>query len=443
MKIEYDNWQKEVIAEIAKYILVCKGRQIGGTTIFAKKSKDRMKEKKTSILVGSITEEQAKLVILMVKNILLDEDKNLIATGKNKPTLTQITLKNGSTIRSRPVGTMGDAFRGFTADINWFNEASKWPEMAFISIMPTLMTTGGDIWMDSTPFGKYINGTTKKTFFFKCFENLEDRWKIYYKTSPDVIKERKINDFWTKDKRDASLKFLKDQEATLSRTEYSQEYLGMFMDEVNQWFDDDLIISCQTEERQDRINKDAIYFLGVDVARMGEDESTFEIFELTNNGHLYQIENQTTTKTTLPQTFEHIKQLHALYDFSKIFIDSEGLGVGVFDWLMFDDDTKFITESIDNSRQIISKDGKTKKLQKTLKYSHFKMMMETGKVHLLKDSNIFQSLKSVQFAYTNDSLGTRHLKIFGNYTHIAEGSTNAGWGEKSKHLNLIIHSIKV
>ena len=91
----------------------------------------------------------------------------------------------------------------------------------------------------------------------------------------------------------------------------------------------------------------------------------------------------------------------------------------------------------------MSKDGKTRKLQKTLKYSHFKMMMETGKMHLLKDSNIFQSFKSVQFDYTNDNLGVRHLKIFGNYTHIAEGSTNAGWGEKTKHLNLSVYSIKV
>ena len=88
-------------------------------------------------------------------------------------------------------------------------------------------------------------------------------------------------------------------------------------------------------------------------------------------------------------------------------------------------------------------DGGKRKLQKTLKYSHFKMMMEIGKVHLLKDSNIFQSFKSVQFAYTNDNLGVRHLKIFGNYTHIAEGSTNAGWGEKSKHLNLSGYSIPI
>mgnify|MGYP003656983663 FL=1 len=91
----------------------------------------------------------------------------------------------------------------------------------------------------------------------------------------------------------------------------------------------------------------------------------------------------------------------------------------------------------------MSKDGKTRKLQKTLKYSYFKMMMETGKLHLLDEPSIFQSFKSVQYAYTNDSLGTRHLKIFGNYTHIAEGATNGAWGAKTKHLNLSVYSIKI
>ncbi|KKK76340.1 hypothetical protein LCGC14_2864660, partial [marine sediment metagenome] len=360
----------------------------------------------------------------------------------NKPTLDKVILKNGAEIRSRPVGTMGDAFRGFTADVNWFNESSKWPEIAFTAIMPTLMTTGGYIWMDSTPFGKFIGNTTNKTFFFKCWENFDGRWKVYYKTSEEVIKSRKITDFWTKEKQEASLKFLEDQKSLLSDMEYRQEYMGEFMDDLRQWFDDDLIIRQQTEERPNTIKKNTEYLLGVDVARMGEDESTFEIYEKRGE-HLYQVENQITTKTTLPQTYEHIIGLHRQYDFTKILIDSQGIGVGVFDWLMVNDDTRRITVPIDNSVLIEMPDGKTMKRKKTLKYSWFKMMMETNKIHLLKDDSIFQSFKSVQYQYTNDSLGVRHLKIFGNYTHIAEGSTNAAWGGKHKDLNPIIYTIKV
>jgi hypothetical protein len=100
-------------------------------------------------------------------------------------------------------------------------------------------------------------------------------------------------------------------------------------------------------------------------------------------------------------------------------------------------------QGIRNSKQIVDKDGKETKLQKTLLYSNLKMLMENHKIKLLDDGNIFQSLKSVQFAYSDDTMGTRHLKIFGNYTHIAEGLTRAAWGAKNKHLKLEIYSIKV
>ena len=72
-----------------------------------------------------------------------------------------------------------------------------------------------------------------------------------------------------------------------------------------------------------------------------------------------------------------------------------------------------------------------------------KRLMEMGKIKLLDEASVFQSLKSVQYAYSNDSLGVRHLKIFGNYTHIAEGLVRAAWCVKYKHLNLSVYRIKI
>lgn len=443
MNIHYDPWQQQIL-EARGDLLANTGRQVGKTTVFSHKiAKHLLENPKHQVIVVSLTEDQAQLIIIMILDYLEKNHRKEIQKGKNKPTKGRIWLNNGAHVISRPVGNTGDAVRGFTGDVLYIDEASGMPELMWKAAMPTLMTTGGQIWMSSTPRGKFIGGRSEKNFFFKCWENVEDRWQVFDIDSEKVIKERPITKEWTQIKRDKAIKFLENQKAILSEMEYCQEYLGQFLDDNRQWFEDELIISCQTEERKDTIDKNAIYFLGIDVARMGEDESTFQIFELRNNEHLYHIESQITKKTTLPQTYEHIKQLNRLYDFSNIFIDSAGIGVGVFDWLMWDDETKNITEAIDNSKQIMDKDGKTRKLQKTLKYSHFKMMMETGKLHLLKDSNIFQSFKSVQYAYDNDSLGTRHLKIFGNYTHIAEGATNAGWGEKCKHLNLSVYSIRV
>ncbi len=443
MELQLDDWQQDMIKDTSQYILLCKGRQIGGTSTLAEKAVKWMIEKKKKILVGSITEEQAKLVIVMVKNILFKGDRKLIATGKNKPTLDKVILKNGAEIRSRPVGTMGDAFRGFTADVNWFNEASKWPELAFTSIMPTLMTTGGEIWMDSTPFGKFIGSTTKKTFFFKCWENLDKRWSIYYKTSEHVLQNRKITDFWTKEKKEASIKFLKDQKAILSDLEYKQEYMGEFMDDLRQWFTDKVIRFRMVAKRPEHIDPKWLVGMGNDIARKGLDAGSYEIFRVVGD-RLIQIENQTSHDQPITDTTDQIIGLDEKFKIDRIFIDDEGsLGKGVFDILLKDERTREKVIGISNSKRVIDRWGKEKGNKKEDMYVKLLSMMEKGEIDLLDDENIFQSFKSVQYAYVNDPMGKRYLKIFGYDTHICEGVTRATEILKYKDLNPKIYTIKI
>jgi len=438
--MKYDKWQQEVL-DASGHVLLNKGRQIGGTQIFAIKASEYIiNNPKHQIVCVSLTLDQAENIITMVLDYLYKYHRTAILRGKHKPTKTRVWVKGGGHIISRPVGNTGDAVRTFTGNVLYADEASRLPRPFWVAAKAILFTTAGCIWMSSTPAGKFDGD--RHTYYYDAFLNKHKRFTVIEQNSEWVAENREICDTWTKEQHDGALQLLVEEKESLSMMEYAQEYLGIFMDDNSQWFEDDLIKSCQTLERPNRIVKGNQYYLGVDVARMGEDESSFEIFEQIGE-HLYQRENQITTKTTLPQTYEHIKELHRLYDFSKIFIDSEGIGVGVFDWLMVNDDTKRITVPIDNSILIEMPDKKTLKRKKTLKYSRFKMMMETGRMHLLTDTSIFQSFKSVQYAYTNDSLGVRHLKIFGNYTHICEGCTNAGEGAKSKDFNITVHTIKV
>ena len=436
-------WPPEVLAAKGN-VLLNKGRQIGGTEIFAHKAAEFIiANPNEQIICVSDTLEQAENIIIMVLSYLQEHYPREIQRGKHKPTKTRVWVKGNGHIRSRPVGETGDAIRSFTGKILYVDEASKMPRAFWVAAKAIKFTRAGSaIWMSSTPRGKFDNNR-KETYYYKSYLNVNNRYTVIEMDSESVANNRKICETWTIEQRKGAIQHLIDEKDDLTEAEYAQEYLHQFMDDMTQWYPDDLVRDRQTEERPERIDKEAVHVLGVDVARMGEDQSTFQIFKLTDNGHAYQVENQETSKTTLPQTFEHIMHLHALYDFSKIFIDSAGLGVGVFDWLMYDDDTKHITIAVDNSIQIMSADGKTRRLVKTLKYSRTKMLMETGKLHLLKDVKIFESFKSVQYAYTNDNLGVRHLKIFGNYTHIVEGVCNAIGTEKSKHLNLSIHTIKV
>lgn len=441
--MEYDQWQKEIL-EAKGDLLANTGRQVGKTTIFSHKiAKFMLDNKETQVIVVSLTEDQAQLIIIMILDYLEKNFKHFIQKGKKKPTKSRVWLKNKSRVISRPVGNTGDAVRGFTGNVLYIDEASGMPELMWKAAMPTLMTTGGQIWMSSTPRGKFIAKTNNKNFFFKCWENLDKKWQIFNINSEQVINDRAFTVDWTLEKKNKALQFLENQKVILSEMEYKQEYLGQFLDDMRQWFPDDLIRKCMKVKRPEAIDKDWQIGMGNDIARMGEDEGSYEIFRICGD-NLIQIENQVSTKQRITATAKQIKGLIAQYDIFKAFIDDEGsLGKGVFDILIEDDATKHRVIGISNSKRIIDRFGKEKGIKKTELYSTLLSLMERGRIDLLDDENIFQSLKSVQYHYTNDSLGKRHLKIFGNYTHICEGITRATEILKYKDLNIWIRSIRV
>ncbi len=441
-----DDWQKEIIEDISQYILLCKGRQSGGTSTFAKKAAKWMMEKKSRILVGSITEEQAKLVIVMVNDILRKEYPDQIAKGKKKPTLERIRLKNGAEIRSRPVGIMGDAFRGFTADVNWFNEASKWPEIAFVAIMPTLLTTGGEIWMDSTPFGE--DTADRPNFFARCYKNKDKRWKIYYKTSEDVILNRPINDYWTENRRAAAIKFLSDQKAELSEIQYGQEYLAMFMEELKIFFTEEWITKvCRAKlpspEEAKEILESGDRYAGHDLARMGGDSFTAEIMWKQRNGKVRHIDHYSEKKLLTTRNEDLIKLYSNKWNCRQSGIDAGAgsLGVSILDHLINDPEFRNKIVAMNNRSVVTDRDGKTQRLFKEDLYDNLRAMGDHDEIELLDIEAVKHSLRSVQIEITKDLHELPKVRIYGEDAHIVEGITRAAQLAKEKSSNIRILSI--
>ena len=436
-EIVLDDWQKRIL-ETEGNIVLCTGRQVGKTTIFARKACEYMLNNRNSkIIIVSLTEDQAKLIIIMMLDYLEKKDRKMISRGKNRPTQNKLNLKNGSTALARPVGTTGDAVRGFTGDILIIDEASRMPELVWTASRPTLLTTGGQIWMCSTPFGK-------QGYFWEAFQNKNDKFTVFHISSEKVIHERPINDNWTEKKSKEAKNFLELEKADMSDLQYGQEYLGLFLDELRQYFSDELIEKICTEKRRDYIIKDRRYFLGVDIARLGKDDSTFQILEINSEKNLIHIESQVTSKQRTTQTQDHIIRLNRAYKFEKIYIDagSGSLGVGVFDNLLVNSETKRIVVAINNRARALDREGKKKqRLLKEDLYDNLLNLMERGYIKLLDDEEIKLSLKSVQYEFVGKEDQTSQMKIFGNYTHIAEGLIRAAWGIKDKHLKLFVDYI--
>jgi len=410
MKLILDDWQQKVL-ETDGNICLRSGRQVGKSTIISIKAGEfAVKNKKKTILVIASVERQAFLLFEKILAYLFDNYKTYIKKGKDKPTKHKINLNNGSVIYCLPTGMSGYGIRGFTVDLLIADEASFIPEEVWRAVTPMLAATGGKIILLSTPFGK-------GGYYYECFS--DPNFTSFHVSSEECERIDK--------------EFLKRERERMSKTQYAQEYLGEFIDELRQFFSDDLIKKCMREKRIGNIIKKRNYYLGVDIARMGEDESTFEIIERIGEG-LFHRENLVTKHTLTTETTKLILSLEDKYGFRQIFVDDGGMGVGVFDQLLTDERTRRKTIAINSAFRPLSRDEKKRK--RTLKedlYNNLLNLMEKNKIVLLDDDEIFLSLKSVQYEYEESK-----LKIFGNYTHIAEGLIRAAWCSKDKHLNIWI-----
>jgi len=433
--MEWDPYQKEILEHVGN-LLLCTGRQVGKTTVFAAKAAEYMKNHpKARIIVVSLTEDQAKLIIIMILTYLERHYPKDIKKSKSATNTTKVTLKNNSSVISRPVGNTGDAIRGFTGDVLIIDEAAGMPEMMWAASMPTLASTGGQIWMCSTPRGR-------TGYFYECYLNQHGHYKVIETNTVKCYEERAVSEDWTEQRRKLAMEFVERQRLSMTTLQFSQEYLGMFLEDLQQFFPDELILNCMKLKRPGSISRGRDYYLGADVGRYGEDPSTFEIFRRTEDDYLFQVESQTTKKTLLTETANNIISLDKAWDFQKIYVDDEGIGIGVFDILISSEQTKRKTEALRNSKKVIDyKNDQEVKMQKELLYMNLMNLMETHKIWLLDDNEIFQSFKSVQFEYVKDKKGKNFMHIFGTNTHIVEGIIRASWCVRQKNIKPVIYWI--
>jgi hypothetical protein len=426
MKMIYDPWQEEVF-QAKGNLCIRSGRQTGKSTAIAKLVGDfATKNRKKLVMVIASTERQAYLLFEKIFEYIYHNNRNFIKKGKQFQTKNKLELINTTRIMCLPTGLDARGIRGYTADLLIADEAAFIPRAVFDALTPSISTRikdGARIILLSTPFGR-------ENYFFDCFHN--DTFTKFHVSSEECIRQDKD--------------FLEAERKRMSKMAYAQEYLGEFADGQMQWFSDKLIRRQQTMKRQDipAIAKNSNYYLGSDIARMGDDSSTFQVVEEID-GKLFHRENITTQKTKLNETYELILRLDNDYNFEKIFIDNEGIGVGVYDFLMGNDQTKNKTLGVLNSLEIPNQNGR-KKYQKEELYTLFLSLMRQKLIYLLDDDEIFFSLRSIRFDYKSDELGRSHLKIGATRhtdTDIPEGLIRAALAIKWKDLNPMVYSISV
>ncbi len=429
-----DPWQEKYINTEGNCFLLC-GRQSGKTAAASIKFGKRAATKaKSIILMIAYTEKQAYSLFFKTLMYLEAVYPHMIKRrGNDRPTKHIINLTNGSIIKCYAAGVSGDGLRGETITDLVVDEAAAMDRDVFTAITPMISITGGNIDILSTPRGK-------EGYFYEC--SLRDDYTKFYVSAEDCPRHTKA--------------YLASERASMSELQYAQEYLVMFLDELKRvysdaWIKKVCIIALNTQQTPDSQpntptpmlrtptqtpNKNRDYFLGMDIARMGEDESTFECLDGTDTDNVTQVFNQITKRTLLTETAQQAIRLNEKWDFNKIGLDDGMMGVGVLDILLGNSNTADKVVGLNNQKRDIDAEEGHKPLLKEDMYNYLLVGGEQGKIHLLKDDELIASLKSIQWEFTNNK-----TRIHGTYSHITEGIIRAYYLTKSKGLKCFIRSL--
>jgi hypothetical protein len=424
-----DAYQRKVI-ELEynrNFILMC-GRQVGKSEIVSKKIADfLLNNPNKHLMIVSGVERQASGLYNKTLRLIEKNYPRMLKKGKDKPLRTVFKLTNGSVLRTEPVGIDGSGARQHTLDGIIFEEMQLIPEEAYAAITPMLLTTGGFIWMLGTAWATegYV------------YERLSDpEFEVIRVNSEEVAEQR------PEPQKTIMLKHLANEKKRLTEAQYAQEYLAIPSENLRQIFPDNLIKRTLTLKRDNKIDGGKEYICGVDPAGMGEDEGSISILDYNSDQEkMKQVEHEITVKLYTTQTTDRIINLERRYNFKKIYIDDGGLGFGVFSELLKEDDTKFKTIALNNSaRPLDWEDKKEKKILGDEMIFNLLMLMERGKIELLDDAEIRESLKSYKFEYSKDRT---KLIISSNYNHPVQSIMRAAWHMQGKDLKLAVYSIKV
>ena len=378
-----------------------------------------------SIMIIAATERQAFLLSERVLAQIYQKNKTLIKKGKDKPTKKRLKLINGSVIHCLPTGDTGYGIRGFTIDELYADEAHFIKEEVWAAVTPMLATTGGTINLLSTPFGT-------EGYFYRAFH--DPKFTSIHVNTENVARGRQDP------QKTHMLEFLKDEKLRMTKLQYQQEYLGLFVGGIQRFFPDDLIDQCCILPVKSLSGGEL--YQGIDIARMGGDETVLVTLKKIGD-MLRQVDMEIPEGQKLTDTARLIISKDAQFHHKKIYIDDGGMGVGVYDILYEHFKGKKVV-AINNAKrsfekQRINKRTKERKtsLLKTDLYNNLKNLMEYNKIKLFNDPALRQSLRSIQYENTEGV-----LKIYGNYSHIAEALIRAAWCVKDKHLKLWVRSLK-
>jgi len=302
--IEPFEYQKEFMDHDSNRKAFVSGRQVGKSRSVAWYALWKaVTYPGSEILITAKAQRQSMELFNQVKKEMRISEISSTKWGVQKDTRTEIHFGNGSRIVCLPVGRDGSNIRGYGTDLVIVDEAAFVKNEIFQEVLSPMLAVGeNEFILLSTPFGK-------KGFLYNKFN--DEKW--YKKQVPSSANPLVDDDF------------IEEQRRQLTATQFKQEILGEFVESSDSFFQRDELMNCAIDEPVKR--ESDVTFMGVDLAAQGADSSVYVCVD--DEGNVFHVENKNDAPMT--DAMGRIRELDSYYDFTKIVVDSTGLGEGVVD----------------------------------------------------------------------------------------------------------------
>lgn len=347
------EYQQKLLHDKSKRICACMGRQTGKSlTIAAKAIHFATVNPRTTTLIISATLRQSTLMFEKVLNFI---ENSALRKSVSYRSRTRIKLSNGSWIIALPSGHSGATLRGFKADLIVVDEGAFIKEEIIASVaMPMLSTTNGYCWMLSTPWNK-------DHIFYKAFSN--PSWSVYHLPTS-------INPLISKS-------FLEEQKELIGEERFAREYLAEFIDDSNAYFPMTLIRSCVDD---DIPSIDGELFAGYDPG--GKQSYAAFVIVRRIDDKLYMVYKKCEKGKSYAEFNVELSDLYKKNNFSML-VDETGLGNPIVEHV------RELGIEV-NGMQLTSR-------KKEELLSNLKILMESKKIVLPYDEELFHSLNAIEY----------------------------------------------
>ena len=308
-----------------RFIVYRSGRQVGKTmstavkivhyALFAPLLSDIITNE-CVIVIAAPTQNQASIMFDKIRNLVIKND--FLSTYIIRNTQTELWLNfldntGMSKIITRATGETGTGLRGYSPNIIVADECSFIKTDILRAFLPSGMATKAKVWLTSTPF-------SKSGYFYEACQNSKPKnpsgmWTEFHVKSLEnpLINQDTI--------------FIEEMKR-LTKEEFTQEVEGEFLDIGDALIPNSLIMEAIVDYTPKGKTR---YYMGVDVARTGRDETVFTVISV-DESEVVSIEDiYSESQSNIVQVAGRVSDMVRDYNIETVYIDETGLGGGLVD----------------------------------------------------------------------------------------------------------------